>query len=57
MLFGQYFHDNHLKKFWLHNKDLDISVITEATASNKQMKETNLEIKEKQRQEDKNNMK
>ena len=55
--FGQHFHSNHLKKFWLHNKNLDVSVITETTADDKWMKETNSEIEKEQRQEDENNMK
>ena len=57
MLFGQYFYNNYLKKFWLHNKDLDILIIIEMTADNKQMEETNSEIEKEQRQEDKNNIK
>ena len=47
MLFGQYFYNNYLKKFWLHNKDLDILIIIEIITDDKQMEETNLEIKKK----------
>ena len=55
--FGQHFHGNRLKKFWLRNEGLDVPVITEATAGDEWMEETNSEIEEEQRQEDENDAK